>query len=268
MRVIQLLSFFVIVLFLFESCTERIDLKLNDGDNLKLVVDAWITNEAGPHKVTLSRTTSYFENEAAPRVSGADVRIEQGNETIILEESEKGEYLTPVEFQGEVGKTYQLKIEVEGELYESSATLSRLPKIDSLGYQYSVDEASYSVLLYTKELPGIGDFYLFRSYKNGSLTADTLRNSDFVSDEFVDGSDIPGVEVGYEDLQTGDVAILEMLSISKEAHDFFLAVMLETDYRGGPFDTPPANIPSNISNGAFGFFNASAIERDSILIVD
>jgi len=266
MKTIKLILLFVIVLFLLESCTERIELELNEGDNLKLVVDAWITNEAGPHKVTLSRTTSYFENEAAPRVSGAEVRIEQGNETIVLEESEKGEYLTPVEFKGEVGKTYQLKIEVEGELYESSATLSRVPKIDSLGYRYYDEDDFYSVLLYTKEPMGVGDFYLFRSYKNGSLTADTLRNADFVSDEFVDGSDIPGVEVGYEDLEIGDMAILEMLSISEEAHDFFLAIMLETDYRGGPFDTPPANIPSTISNGAFGFFNASAIERDSVLI--
>ena len=57
-----------------------------------------------------------------------------------------------------------------------------------------------------------------------------------------------------------------MLSISKEAYDYFEAIMLETEYRGGPFDTPPADVPDNISGDAKGFFIASSVARAYMII--
>ena len=263
------LNFLLLVsgLIMFQSCTEVIPLELNDGDNQKLVVDAWITNEPGNQKVILTKTTSYFHNQPAPRATGGVVTLSAGNEVFSLVEKEKGDYRLPDDFVGREGTTYTLKIILDGITYESSATLNPVTPIDSLGYTLEFNEAdNYVVLLYAQEPEGVGDYYLFRTFKNGSLIADTLRNADFASDEFVDGNYIGGVEIGYEDLKIGDMAYIEVLSISEEANDFFLAIMLETDWRGGPFDTPPANIPTNISNGALGFFNASAIVRDSILI--
>jgi hypothetical protein len=54
-----------------------------------------------------------------------------------------------------------------------------------------------------------------------------------------------------------------MISISKAYYDFLTALMIETVWRGTPWDGPPANIPGNISNGGKGFFRASAVTRKS-----
>jgi hypothetical protein len=60
------------------SCTERIELELNSDEHVRLVVEGWITNQQKAHSVKLTTTTSYFENEAAPKVSGAVVSITDG----------------------------------------------------------------------------------------------------------------------------------------------------------------------------------------------
>ena len=57
-----------------------------------------------------------------------------------------------------------------------------------------------------------------------------------------------------------------MYGISKEQYEHNTALMLETDWGGGPFSGPPANVPSNISNGALGFFSANAVSSKSVEI--
>ena len=42
--------------------------------------------------------------------------------------------------------------------------------------------------------------------------------------------------------------------------------MLETEWRGGLFDSPPANVPSNVSNGALGYFGAAGRSEYTIVI--
>ncbi len=52
-----------------------------------------------------------------------------------------------------------------------------------------------------------------------------------------------------------------MYSISKAYYEFLSALMVETIWRGSPWDGPPANIPGNVSNGGNGFFRASDVKR-------
>lgn len=52
---------------------------------------------------------------------------------------------------------------------------------------------------------------------------------------------------------------LQMLSISKQKYDFYMAILLETDFSGAGFAGPPANVPTNLSNGALGFFSVSDV---------
>lgn len=257
---------FILLMVTFSACTEDIDLELNEGDNQKLVVDAWITDEPGPHEVRLSLSTSYFFNQEAPKVTDATVEISDGTSSITLSPGEPGIYLTPVDFEGKVGTTYELTINYNGNEYTAQATLNRVPEIEALESEYDDLEEEYMILLYTQEPPGEGDHYLFKNYKKGTTMADTLANVGFASDQFADGSYIGGVEVGYGDYEVGDTILFEMHSISEEAFDYFIAVMLETEWRGGIFDTPPANIPSNLSNGALGFFNASAVRKSELII--
>lgn len=253
------------------SCTERIDLDLNNDDNVRLVVEGWITNQEKAHLVQLTTTTSYFENQAAPRVSGAIVSITDGTNIYPLAEQEPGMYYTAANVSGDIGKTYTLNVDWKDEPYAASAYLDTVSAIDSVAYEYWEDdedplENGYDLFLYTQELPGQGDHYMWRIFKNGVSIRDTLNQVVFVEDDFVDGNYIGGWNFEYIDAEVGDNIVIEQLAISAEANEIFLAIMLETDWRGGPFDTPPSNVPSNITNGGLGYFGAAGVSTYSFVI--
>ncbi len=64
----------------------------------------------------------------------------------------------------------------------------------------------------------------------------------------------------------GDVARIEMYSISRDAFVFYndLQNLLNSD--GGLFSQPPSNSRTNLSNGALGFFQASALDISAVEI--
>ena len=59
------------------SCIERIDIEL-DNSYTRLVVDGVITTDTMAHTIFLSESTSYYYNQPAPAVSGAEVQISDG----------------------------------------------------------------------------------------------------------------------------------------------------------------------------------------------
>lgn len=271
----NIINLFILFL-LATACTEVIPLELNEGDNEKLVVDAWITQEAATSKVQLSLSTSYFHNEKAPAVTDAKVEIADATQTYVLTHLREGNYQLPADFKGTEGMTYELKIEHKSQTFTATATMNRVPEIDEVDYEFDGSDVSefddgttrisYDILLFTQEPEGEGDFYLFKTFKNGDLMEEKLEDAEFVEDELVDGNYIDGASIGYGEYAIGDTVTVEMWSISEEAYDFFTAVSLETVWRGGIFDTPPANTPTNIKGGALGFFNASAISSGAVVI--
>ena len=54
---------------------------------------------------------------------------------------------------------------------------------------------------------------------------------------------------------------IEMHSLTKEGYDYYkvLIQMFKTD--GGGYSPSPASPPTNMDNGALGFFRASAVNR-------
>ena len=258
-----------LLLFGGSSCTEKIPLELNEGGQVRLVVEGWITNETIAHEVQLTTTTSYFENQAAPRVSGAIVSLSDGTSSWTLSENGAGIYQTPV-MAGEFGKTYTLDVIWNEESYSATTYLDTVSAIDSVDHEWHAppwdEDGHYDLFLYTQELPEVGDFYMWRLSKNGVPIRDTLTEITFVEDDFVNGNYIAGWQFETVDAVPGDTILVEQLSINEEAFNIFTAIMLETDWRGGLFDSPPANVPSNVSNGALGYFGAAGRSEYTIVI--
>lgn len=276
MKHFKIFFFILLAYALTTSCTEEISLDLNDQEEFqRLVVEGWFTNQAEAQTIELTLTSDYFANEEAPRATGAKVSVTDGSQTFDFTETSAGIYQTAPDVKGEIGKTYTLQIEYAGEFYEASSTMKRISEIDSLQYvmdeEYAEDEPDetdiYYLLMYVQEPPGKGDFYMWETFVNGVNKTDTLDNVWFESDEFVDGNYINGLEMDNVYFAMGDTVRLQMRGIPEETLDFFVAVMLETVWRGGPFDGPPANIPSNVSNGAVGHFSAASVVSKEIIIV-
>lgn len=280
MKIVYYISI-LLVLIIF-SCKEKVDIELNNEEFSKLVVEGHITTEQKVHTIKLSRTLSYFDNQDVPMETGATVVIHESGSPIpfILHETSPGIYATDSTVAGKVGRYYTLNIKLQdGEEYSSKTYLDTCPPIDSISYEYKrfprphgLDTINFYIIkLYAQEPAGIGNNYMFNFYFDGVLDNDTLREAVYESDEYFDGWYLPGVDIYYIqdiDLINDSTRVkVEMLSIPYELIEYNLAVMLETDYRGSPFDGPPANIPSGISNGALGFFYASDLSSFELDII-
>lgn len=260
----------VALTLLLVSCEEKIELRVGEKSEPYLVVDGMITSEATEHVVNLSLSGGFYLDGETPRVSDAHVSIHDnlGNE-YPLRETFPGRYVTESDVAGEVGVTYTLTVDYDGRIYEASSTMKRVPEIDSLSYRWDNYFKSYRILLYGQEPEGKGDNYMWHLYKNGEHVTPVLNLVQVVNDEFLDGNYIKGFEVetwehNFE-FQKGDTIEVAMHSITREAFDFISGVFVE--YNNGQLGTrPPANIPSNVSQGAFGLFHASAVTRKSIVI--
>lgn len=253
---------------LLTACTERIELDLDELAAPKLVVEGWITDQPMAHRVRLTTTRSYYANEATPRVSGAQVTLTDGVQTWTLTEQPagSGNYFTPADAAGVVGRHYTLTIQHNGDTWTATDLMRPVPALDSVAFDLAdreVEEGEapwYDVRIWTQELPGLGDHYRWKTYVNGYTRSDSLKAASFVDDRLYDGSAVAGVVVDQVQARPGDTIRVEQHAITKEAHDVILAILQNTEWRGGLFDPPPANVPSNISNGGLGFFGAASVK--------
>ena len=270
---------FILLSLLLVSCSEIIQLDLNQGENNKLVVEGSITTEYKIHRVKLSRTADYFFNQPGLPELGANVSISDGDTIIqMIDNGNKGIYATEDSCAGKIDHNYTLNIQLaNGEQYTASESIKSLMPVDSVRYEYVEapfpnmdDDYYYNINIFASEDPAPGDFYLWELFINNKHVSDTLRLKVFVSDDMVNGSyignwtvySIPEYKI---DRDTNEVR-LQMLSISEGKYNFYFSSLLETDFSGGGFSGPPANIPSNISNGALGFFSASAVTESKIAL--
>jgi len=261
----------LLIIMFASSCQEKVDFDLNIDENARLVVEGSITDQTKAHEVILTRTSSYYENQAAPKETGATVTIFDGTSYHSLTETSAGVYKTSPTYKGEVGKTYTLNITTKnGQNYSSNSKLESVAPIDSVLFYVDINDAkeeSEGSLIFAhfgSEPKGVGNNYMWLVDINDTSFTEDIKDLAFVTDEFVDGNYIAGFEfqqIEFENLPTGDTlkVTVEMHSISRAYYDFSLAILLETQYNGGLFSGPPANIPSNISDGGLGFFRASAV---------
>lgn len=264
-----------LVSIMWISCTEEIELDLNKGDNLKLVVDAWLDNSGREQMISLSLSTDYFDNETPSEAEGAIVTVSSDRKTYTFEEREAGQYYMKEDFDAEEGEDFGLQIDYKGEVYTASHKMNRVAELLDVNYVlYEEYDSSYTyrglnpdsldewdVYVTFQEPPGVGDHYYFDSYLKSEGPTANLYPGEYYDDEILDGAFIDSEYVSYGYYEPGDTIITQMFSISEEVYDYLLAIDEQTDFRGFIFDTPPANVPSNISNDGKGFFIVSAVSE-------
>lgn len=281
MKKIIYISFILFVLA--QACTEPFDVAL-ESTHIRLVVQGSISNERMAHQVSLTKSADYFSNAPAPKVTGATVSISDGENLFDLTEISDGLYETDT-IVGEIGKTYTLTINSEGETYTANSRLNYCTPIDSINFGYydvsdyyeeevidssGIETEPYlSILLNAQEPDTQGDFYLWKVYKNGVLESDTLDELNFSDDYFANGDYLYDVEVQwYEEAIVGDTITLEMQAISEDYYNYIIGLLTETVWNMGPLGGPPANPVGNISNGAMGFFLAYSVEQITEIVPD
>jgi len=175
-----------------------------------------------------------------------------------------GVYIPEFPLPTDVGTQYKLIIDLaeainEKTHFESETTMPRLDAIvDSIRVIYRDDFESWVIKLYAYEPPG-PDYYMFSAMKNGEPLTDTLQRLGISDDKLVDGMYLPGIYVLFlykDEIEIGDTVTLFTSGISEDYFRFLDEAQQELHPNVPFFSGPPANVRSNISNGALGYFSA------------
>lgn len=277
---------------LFTSCEDVIDINTDPAPQL-LVIDAWINNLDQPQVISLGLSQPYFNNSAPEGIIGADVIVQNSSgKTLIFEDQNNGNYVwmpTNGETIGTVGDEFILQIEWNGQSYEATSLMNRVPEIDSITQELREPElgnpAGIFANFFARDLPGPGDAYWIKTYKNGQFLNKPIEMNLAFDAAFDSGSSIDGVvfivpirelinripdpdtddNIDVPPYMPGDSIQVEIHSITEEAFNFLnIAKEQMTNGDNTIFALPLANTKSNVLNTAsgeraLGFFNVSKV---------
>ncbi len=263
---------------LLGGCQKSVILELADQEDSFLIIEANILDDGFRQHIRVSLSTSYYNDSQGKGVSDARVWLQSSENKYVFNtnssEEKWGFYYNDSVSSQVQGKELTMCIEYQGTSYTATSHWRPVPEIDSVTLKLNIfselgfsPDTLYEVQAHFMELPSEDDYYLFNLYVNGNIK--TWRpplkvvTSDKNMEEYVTYSIL---NLSQDEIEEGDVIQLEMRSISKENFEFYNVFFFQTDFSGNPFaGAPPANIPTNISNGARGFFQISSVNRKSIV---
>lgn len=252
-----------LALLLTSSCKEKIDMDIDNAES-RLVVEAEVTSETDSSYVKLTMSSNYYSNDPYPVVTDAAVSV---NGIAFNYDATRKLYHPAPGFVGKTDSVYNLLVTVGGKSYTAQAKLERMFRIDSffqiwkeaegfLPAGYSINYAAFddrSPIKYTYYSQGIFDTITKKDSFDGNLI-------------LFDNSLTPigqsyNFEIPFMRLNSGDEYIATIRSIDKNMYDFLLAYGNSNPDIPGPFQSPPANLPTNITGGALGYFATYDVQR-------
>lgn len=246
------------------ACEEVVDRPFVQGDPL-LVVEGVLTNELKQHSVKLGWSFSEPDGKSAA-VSGASVQIIEGATTYTLTEDPlaAGEYLTPV-LRAVSGRIYTLRINYSGQDYTATDSSKAVEPMAPLQYR----RAAGGIVL-TPERAGEEPNYIRHeiSWKNTPACVTGACEGlqvfyDLKTVDVQEGTKPPRQEFVFP---AGATVVRRKYSVSPAYKSFLHALLSETEWRGSAFDVDRANLPTNLTNGATGFFAVTTVIEDSTVV--
>lgn len=259
--------FAVFCLFLF-SCKEELE---TFNYSPKLVVDGFIEEGQYP-VVVLTKSASYFStvDSLALRelvMSHARVVVSDGEQEEILTLRKNEGYFPPYIYQGtslkgKAGKTYHLRIDLEGKVYEASTQIMPAVYLDSVWFESAPEEDKG--LLYGRftDKAETEDYYRLFTRRQGKDMKYIPMYYSAVGDKYFNGKAFTfSILRGAESLSSegddifftkGDTVRIKLTSIDRAHFDFWRTLERELYVTGNPFSSSGNTVISNISGGALG----------------
>lgn len=256
------LNHLLLILFavMATACEKVIDIDLNEKDP-KIVIEGIIDNQPGPYYVRITTSVNYDESNEFPPISGASVIVTDnlgGVDT--LKEIYPGIYET-VSTTGVPGHTYSLNIYTpDGKNFTSVCKMPDLVPFDSLKLD-SLEffgEMAYSFTPYYLDPSVMGNRY--RMILKRYLYGERDNSDDLFDDRFNNG--VTNTRPVFNDFELfpGDTVRLIKQDVDQVIYDYFNTLNLVDD------GNTPANPPSNISNGALGYFSAQTTQTKEVVM--
>ena len=290
---------FILISFAIISCEKEITVDLPSPKD-QIVVEGFIENDVPPY-VFLTKNSPYFgsidiNDLDLYYVKGAKIVVSSGNDSVELveysasiinllpfEEKQKlseifgvpldtnfnipniSVYSIPLnsEFVGEIGKTYHLRIEVEGKVLTASTYIPNGVSVYDLSVEPHTNPKYDSLVLLRgriNEPDTLGNFYRYFTRKNSQPY--TLNNNSVYDDLIFNGKDFP-LDIPYgidrntdEDFDFNtfgywnkkDTCYVKFCVIDRPHYDFWRTLENELNNQGSPFGSF-TRIRTNINGG-------------------
>ncbi|XOV67487.1 MAG: DUF4249 family protein [Fluviicola sp.] len=259
------LAYILGIVVLASSCQKVIDVDLNEA-NQTIVIEGNYTGEDSTVRVSVSLTSSYFNNDPSPTVDNAVVTItDQNGVSTVVPSLGNGQYeltgYAPV-----YGTTYTLTVVSEGVTYNAGCLMPAPVQMDPITYQYFEgffgSDPGYATFLNFQDPPNSTDFYQIVITENGTTfgNIDQIQTQD---DALTNGNYITRPLFLNDFSQLGDTISYEFRTVDEVIFDYTFQA---ADIAGGSNSAAPGNPITNWDNGALGYFNAYGVSRDTVII--
>ncbi len=260
----------IISLFLFAGCEKEIDLDLDDKSG-SIVIEGNITDQDGPYYVRITKSVAVTADNIYPIISNAVVILsDDAGQTEVLKHVGEGFYETNT-FTSAPGRTYTLKVSAEGKEFTAKSTMPQPVVLDGLQQDSFMvgGELSYTLLPIFTDPQALGNRYLFKYSVNTSgeifeAFSDNVNNGVVNQRPLLLPNDDEDGE--SEKTKVGDTIYVEMQCIDTNVYTYFTSLLQIIDGGGPGGGITPSNPPSNISNGALGYFSAHTVSKKTYVI--
>lgn len=245
------------------SCEKQTDWDLQSGEEF-VVADCIITNELKYQELRLYRSAPEL-NRQPVGLSNAEVQISDGSYSISFTEDSQdpGRYISIVPFMATAGNTYMLTLAYGNITDTAFAVMTGVTPLESFdieasdgnfrfvykpGVQPSMTEVHYdwsSDALYCEQYGACQAAEVFYTLNN--IDVSKLFPPDKLHVIFPHKTQI----------------IRRKYSLSEDHQQFIRSLLMETEWRGGLFDTEQGNVPTNFHRDVRGWFAACTVVSDT-----
>ncbi|MBN1117775.1 MAG: hypothetical protein JXA77_11255 [Bacteroidales bacterium] len=250
------------------SCERQTNWTLEESGKIP-VIDAIITNELKNHEVYFYSSSTSL-NQAPEGISGAEIILKAGTNTYTFSEKndKAGVYISDEAFRGAAGIEYYLIVIYDNQSDTAKAELVAISKLQEMiivnydsAYRYVYyDDSSPSMTYLSYNWSNNTDF----CEKYGSCAATQV----FYTINLLDINQTFAPDKQIISFPKGTTLARAKYSLSDEHQRFIRSLLIETEWRGGIFDTEQGNVPTNFKHGVQGWFGVCMVLRDTLVFND
>ena len=274
------LVLFALIIYACSSEELSIDDIVSSKNNhqFDVVVDCYITTELKKHYIKLSAPSKDVTNNQSDPVSHAIVYIANDDNKYSFEEIEiHGIYESITEFAPQVGQEYEMHVKVGNMEYFACEMPVVVSDIDSS--QIQLPKRDMGVISSSKTYFLVDKHQFGYPENNKWLWLDDIP-IEYFSNPFSENlyycythsrAELQGLYpnntylYSFRGSPEDSITILKY-SLSDNYYEYLIALFSETEWEAGIFSSIPGNLPSNLSEGAAGYFYIMDVTSKKITV--